>query len=352
MLAMIVAGCTSVRIDRPEEDKIRFQVGSYGETSLRTKAEDYKNGYQSVPFGAYVWFKGEDPADNSVFMSNQKISYVVADNIWTPEGTTFYWPKSGGLDFICYSPYSNSGEPSVSENKISWSDWDVVANPDVDLLYADKMTGLTQNATTYYYNGVPVLFRHALSRLGFKLTLAYNEVTAPTGDKTKWEVTVNGISLKDVRRSGSLDIDLDGTSWKLPDSNVWTPGSAKADIDLDCSGLLTFVNTDTQTVGDQLLVMPQALDLGQKIVLNLTIKTWRDTGAGYGTEPLIVESGVTVEAPLTCPALGRWGINQSILYNIKLAPSRATDSNEPTEITFDPAVAGWEGVVINAEINI
>lgn len=352
-VAMATAACTTVEIDRGEQDEIRFQVARYGAQVQATKAHtDYKNGYQGVPFGAYAWFKGEDPADNIDFMVNQKISYVAANNAWAPEGTTFYWPKSGGLDFICYSPYSDSGNPAVTENKISFSSWDVGANPAVDLLYSDKVTGLGQNANTYYYNGVPVLFRHALSRLEFSLSLAYSEVTSPTGDKTKWEVTVNSITLKDVRRRGSVDIDYDGSSWTLPASKVWTPDGGKMDIGLDCSGLATFTGTDAQTVGEGFLVMPQELDLGQSLVLNLTIKTWHDKGSGYSTEPLIVETAVDVEASLSCTALTKWGINQSIKYNIRLAPSSTHTYNAPSEITFDPATADWESIVINAELTI
>ena len=352
-VALVSAACTAVDIDRPEQEQIRFQVARYGVPLHTTKAHsDYKDGFQGVPFGAYVWFKGEDPADNTNFMVNQKISYVAASNLWAPEGTTFYWPKSGSLDFICYSPYSDSGNPVVTENKISFSSWDVGANPDVDLLYADKMTGLTQNATTYYYNGVPVLFRHALSRLQFSMSLAYSEITSPTGDKTKWEVTVNSATLKDVRRQGSVDIDYDGSVWTLPASRVWTPDSGKMDIALDCSGLSTFTGTDAQTLGEGFLVMPQALDLGQTLVLNITIKTWRDTGSGYAVDPLITEANVDVQAPLSCASLTGWGINQSIKYNIKLSPSKTVVTDQPTEITFDPATADWESVTFNAEIKL
>ena len=334
-------------------DIIRFQVARYGVQTPATKApDDYKTNYASVPFGAYAWFKGEDPADNRNFMVNQQISYSPSGNIWAPYGTTFYWPKSGSLDFICYSPYSPGGVPSVSENTISYSVWDVGANPGVDLLYADKLTGLQQNSYTYYYNGVPVLFRHALSRVSFSLQLAYSEVTSPTGDKTKWDVTVNSITLKDVRTEGSLDLTLESGSWKLPDNRVWVPTSASGNMSLDCSALVKFTSTDKQAVGEPMLVLPQALNLGQKLVINMTINTWRDTGSGYGTTPLITEAEVEVEAPLSGTSLTGWGINQSIQYNLVLSPSLVDADLKPTQITFDPAVAGWESVTVNAEIKI
>lgn len=351
--AIAMAACTRVQLDRPESDEIRFQVAGYRSTVQSTKAiDDYKNEYAGVPFGAYTWYKGEDPADNAVFMTNQKVSYNSTTNIWAPEGTTFYWPKGGSLDFICYSPYNSSGVPAISENAISYGAWDVSANPDVDLLYADKMTGLTNNSNTYYYMGVPVLFRHALAKLGFSVQLAYSEQTPATGDKTKWEVAVNSITLKDVRQSGSLDISLDSYgSWELPAGRVWTSDGSKTDISLDCSGLTLFTDTTPQDLGS-FLVLPQTLDQGQNLVLNLTISTWHDNGSGFGSTPLIVETSVEVGASLAGIALPQWGINQCVKYNLILAPSLADTSNQPTQITFDPAVADWETVELNAIINI
>jgi len=348
-----MAGCTSVELERPDHDKVRFQIASYGATPLSTKAtEDYKDGYANVPFGAFAWYKGDNPSDNADFMINQKITYDTARNIWAPDGTTYYWPKGGSLDFICYSPYSSSGIPSVSESKLIYTAWDVSANPETDLLYADKSAALRQNSSTYYYSGVPVLFRHALARASFSLKLAYSEITAPTGDKTKWEVTVNGITLKDVRTAGGLEIDLNGSAWDLPSSEIWTHDGTSKDIALDCSGLVKFTDTSPQTVGKPFFVLPQTLDQGQKLILNLTIKTWRDTGSGYGAAPLLIEDGVLVEAPITVTSLTKWAINQSTQYNLILTPSLADTATTPTEITFDPATAGWENITVNAEINI
>lgn len=349
---ILVAACARVQTDYPGGEEIRFQVASYGTPATKAGETDYKQDYGSVPFGAYAWYKGETPAENRDFMVNQKVSYNSSDNLWITEGSTYYWPKGGSLDFICYSPYSTAGVPAIGEDSITYTDYDVNANPDTDLLYADKSCGLGQNAVTYYYNGVPVLFRHALARLSFSLRLAYSEITATTGDKTKWEVTVNSISIKNVRTSGSLSIGLESGAWALPASQVWTPNAATTDIALDCSALHTFTDTNPQDVGSGFMVLPQSLGLGQKLILNLTINTWRDNGSGYGTEPFVKETSVEVEAAVGVTTLDKWGINQNIHYNLILTPSLSDGSQLPTEITFDPAVADWENITTTAEINI
>jgi hypothetical protein len=309
--AVLAAACTRVQVELPESE-VSFQV-----TSLRPATKAVGD-YTDIPFGAYAWFKGEDPADNTTFMTNQQVVFDATKNRWEPLGTTYYWPKSGSLDFICYSPYSAAGGPVVGENSIQFNGWDVSAQPTTDLLYADKASGQTRNLHTYNYNGVPVLFRHALSRLRFTVKLAYNEKTASTGDKTKWEVTVNSIT----------------------------------DIALDCSALHTFVDTTPQEVGDSFLVLPQPLDLGQKLVLNLSISTWRDTGSGYPATPFITETAIEVAAGLNSVSLPAWGINQFIHYTLILTPSRGDGTDNPAEITFDPAVADWETISTQAEINL
>ena len=363
--ALTLAACAKSELsDEFNNNEITFQVARY--SSLTTKAEDYKTDYQNVPFGAYSWYKGISASDNTGFMDNQKVSYQAANNLWAPEGITYYWPKTGTLDFICYSPYTADGTaapaPTITESAISYPAWNVNTNRTVDVMYSDKAVGLSNNTTTYNYNGVPVLFHHALSRLVFACRLAYNDVTAATGDKTKWEVTISNITLKDVKTTGTLALDLnaDGTTWKKPDSNVWTNNDAKADISLDVSNLTTFSSTTPQKV-DSLLVLPQALNEGQKVELTLTIKTFRDTGTGYAQ--VLQETDIPVNGTLASGALTKWGINQNIIYTFILAPSRPSgkgvdldgdgiEDQDPTIIYFDPAVQDWENVTVNAGINL
>ena len=345
-----MVACTSMEPDRPA-NIVRFQTASYNPArAASTKTvEDYADSHAGVPFGVYAWYKADDPADNTIFMKNQKVSYDAQENIWAPDGTTYYWPRAGSLDFICYSPWSEN-PPVINEDGIVYTGWDVISHPTTDLLYADKATGLSQNAQNYYYNGVPVLFRHSLARVYFIIKLAYSEITAETGDKTKWEVDVKQLSLKDIRTKGDLTLSLDSGEWKRPDSGVWTSDGSKIDLSIDCSALAVFADTTSQKVCEPFLVMPQTLDQGQKLALKLTIKTWRDTGSGYPSEPFITESDVMVDASLGSTSLTKWGINQTIKYKLVLIPTRAGSVDTPAEITFDPAVSEWENINTDAEV--
>jgi hypothetical protein len=352
--------------------EISFQIARY---SAQTKADpaDYKDNYLSVPFGAYAWYKGVSAADNTTFMTNQKVSYNSAQNVWKPEGSTYYWPKTGSIDFICYAPYTADGSaapaPAISENSIAYADWDVAAHPDVDVMYADKAPGMSNNVTTYYYNGVPTLFHHALARVSFRIRAAYLEKTDPdTNTKTRWEVTVNSIGVGNVFTKGSLDLSLnaDGKSWDKPADNIWvhsTNPADKTDISLDVSAIGGVLTTGITDLNAGVLVLPQDLTEGQLLNMNLTIKTYRDINDGNGEKLVLTETAVPVSTNISGGTLTKWGMNKNIIYTFILAPSKATGTGvdndgdgiedlDPTIVYFDPAVSGWEDITVDATINI
>ena len=347
-----LAACTMTQVSGPSQEVV-FQVA--GHSAVTRANSDYKDGYSGVPFGAFAWFKGDDPSDNTTFMVNQEVAYESAGNRWIPSGTTYYWPKSGTLDFICYSPFTADGsaapKPVVTESGINYPAWNVDANRGVDVMYADKVSGLSGNSNTYYYNGVPTLFHHALARLSFQIRAAYLEKTASTGDKTRWEITVNSIQVHGVRTTGTLALTLntDGT-WKKPDSNVWTNDGTSTSFNLDVSGL-TELTTSFQNLDSNIMVLPQALNEGQGVTLNVTINTYRDQNDGNGEKLILTETAIDVPALLSNTALSAWGINQNITYKFILTPSTG-DNDDPTIIMFDPAVAGWEQVTVNTEIKL
>lgn len=347
VLVFHVPAC--MQVETPERE-ISFQVASH--VASVTKTDDYAASYGGVPFGAYAWYKGENPTDDADFMTNQKVIYDGA--YWKPDGTTYYWPRSGSLDFICYSPYAASGGPAVTEDRITWTGWNVAANPDVDLMYATKAPGQTGPATTYYYNGVPTLFHHALAQVAVNVRLAYSEKEASTGDKTRWKVTVHDITLKNLYTTGSLSLSLgdDGRTWVAP--ATWTTSGSATDIALDCSELPAEISDETlRPVGESFLVLPQTLGTTTYVDMEISILTEHDKGDGYQT--FLTESHIHVGGTLSSTALPAWGVNHRITYTFVLAPSLPTEEGGvqiPTEVHFDPAVDGWQEVTLNMNINI
>lgn len=366
-LAIAALASCSKSIEDGFKSEIAFQVARH---KTVTKADDYKDNYQAVPFGAYAWYKGVSASDNAEFMKNQKVSF--SDPVWKPEGTTYYWPKSGSIDFICYSPYTADGTnaplPTITEDGISYPAWNVGAHPDVDVMYADKITGLKNNTTTYYYDGVPTLFHHALAKVSFQIKQSYMSVTSDTGDITSWVITVSDIVLTDILTSGSLNLTLnpDGT-WNKP--SVWdSTGGTKEDIDLLDSNIT--LDGSNQGLVSDLMILPQSLTDGQKVTITVTIETYRDLNDGNGPQLVLTETNIPIEGLLSGGSLDHIGINQNVTYTFNITPSLGSTSDldgdgvpddldgdgipdmVPTIVYFDPAVDEWENITVNAGINI
>lgn len=362
-----ITACSKSQISAPERE-ITFQTARYMGGVTKAAPADYKDEYAAVPFGAFAWYKGVSASDNADFMTNQKVSF--ADPVWRPEGTTYYWPKSGSIDFICYSPYTADGTnaplPTITEDSMVYPAWDVAAHPDVDVMYADKVTGLTNNVRTYYYDGVPTLFHHALAKINFQIKAAYTEVEdTVTHTKTKWDIEVESVKVNNILSSGYFTLNLNGTSWDKPAGSVWTPDGTTTNMDLDLTGVPNpLVDGTVYDLDSDVFVMPQTLTGGnQEVVIKVTITTYRDINDGNGYVQVLQENGVEIQGNLSGGTMDAWKMNQNVTYSFNFAPSLGTTTTDdkdgdgipdviPTIVYFDPAVDEWENVTVNAGINI
>jgi len=367
-LAALAACTKTASVADTQNDEISFQVANYA-----TKANVE---FTNADFGTYAWHK-TDAAEGAqsttaVFMENEKVAKVGSE--WKTVDNTYFWPKTGSVDFISYSPYAKEGGPTVSENTIAWTGYKVAAD---DLMYADKAPGQTQNVKTYYTEGVPTLFHHALAKLSFKVKANFlewkheaekdeagNVLVAES--TTKWEVTLKSAKLSGIKNIGDLSLPLaaDGKTWTLPTTKVWAnPTGAAEAIELvttkDESGALS--QTLTTTAADlydakSFFVLPQELvAAAQQITLVFHIKTTLANGK-------IIEEDYNKTLDLKAfSSISSWQMNQNIVYVIKIKPTATTDPKDPDHnddnpedvtITFDPALSDWEPVVLDATIQL
>ena len=168
-------------------------------------------------FGAWAWYLSagkvwdKDKKDAIPYIgsstSAEKISH--SDGQWKSTTHKYYWPKAGSLSFFAYSPYAlpeNAGTVSCDKKDgISLSNYKIASQ--CDFLVADPATDKTAAETTYGLNGVPTLFRHALSKVTVKATLEKEF----TGGK---KVIIKGITL------GYLYLTA---SYKCSATPQWTP---------------------------------------------------------------------------------------------------------------------------------
>ena len=329
-------------------------------------------------FSVYAW---TEASLTEYFMNNVTVAFDnggtaddTSDDSWKTQGETFYWPKDATVDFIAYYPTGLEGI-TVKETSIDFKDIDVNALQQ-DIMYSDKAAGFSNNAdlisdAVSSYNGVPIIFRHAVSKVKFLAELTYNYKKEDDGTETEWAVKLNSVTLSGVHTKGSCTLSLaDATNpgiigWDKPEDCVWEVSNATATV----NGLsnTTVVPGTEYTAVDELFVVPQALTADeQKITINLTITTKRN-GVDFLSETFDKSADIYIAS------LDAWEMNHCYTYKIMLSPTSSngnggnpygnpndpSSSVDPTDpdlsdaiITFDPAVDGWEGIDVVATINL
>lgn len=367
-VAALVASSACTKVESVDVQKeINFEVAN----RIQTKAAGalYENG----AFGTYAWFNNTDD-----FMVNEQVDK--SGGVWKTVDYTYYWPKTGSISFISYSPFDGASNtagttPVVTKDKITYTG---VAVSNVDLMYADRATCSSNvnevtddevSGTDSGFTGVPTLFRHALAKLSFKVQANFTEWDdATTGSHTEWEITINSFKIGGFNTTGDLELNLnaDGKSWDKPvttvdgvDYNVWTNATgATADQELiDAASyptgvvLTTTAQDLTPAAG---FVLPQILTAGTQIVkIDADIKTTLANGKEINEN---FKKTIDISSISTLKA---WQMNENIVYTIMFKPTAKADGtdghdNDPEDvtITFDPAVADWTTVDASATIQL
>lgn len=367
-----------VPTDSNNNQEVDFQVAK----ALTTKAGGTFTGsvFTGEEFGAFAWQKnknGEYLTEGSslkYFMNAQKITKQ--SDVWKAEGKTYYWPKEGNIDFVCYAPYAPapwftlSGSTTGKIDKLDASVTDVAAD-NADLLYSDKAvdcnsseTDQVKDGTTNAYNGVPVIFRHALAKVSVQVKgILVND----TKDNVAVITWLDG-KLRNIYKAGSLAMKLSSDSatdntkkWTATNSIWTTEDNADYRENFDCalpnSG--TVLTKDAQTVLAERFVLPQALSnfndaeiatgkTDQDFYIKVKVELYNgDQLTGAGTADVAVKdnavpysSAIYEKAAKLSTMTGTgytpyWKMGTKTNYVITVNPF--TD-----EITFDPAVYEWE----------
>lgn len=402
---LALSSCTKVQETGSLDREVGFQVANYAQTKAdgndaanETAAANHVEFPKDESFTAYAWHTSPEGATTHRF-SNQRVAYNRNAGVWTTVGNTYYWMKTGYDDFVCYAPYLE-GSPEVTPNSITWGmsePYYQVKMDGKDLMYADKalkQTGSNPGATTA--TPVPVLFHHALAKLSFQVKANFLEYTNPDNqqDKTTWEITLRSAKLSGIRDKGTLALTLPANStdgkWTLPtqkvtwtegeqtkslDAHVWTPdaNSVLEPIELvpaSQDGKAFVVTEEAQPLyvgadgkAQSFYVLPQVLgasdpqnkDFAQQLTLDIHIKTTLPTEDEQGNPRTFEEDYEATLDLKDVSSLKAWQMNQNILYTIKIKPTaNDTTPDTPTDVlvTFDPAVAGWEPVTGDVNVQL
>lgn len=304
-----LAACTKNNVETPSQEA--RQINFSAVAGKATKAPIESNYYPTdIPFGVYAYalVAGKNWAEHSaagqLYMNNETVSYSTtedAQGIYAPT-TTYYWPLSGSLTFIGYSPKATTGtvayapatkaltvtDFTVNSAAASQQDlmWATTQADCTDVSVADKGNYRSSSEDTQSVNkGVNMIFHHALSQVKFNVKKA--------AGLDSYTITVNSITFHAYNK-GTLTVTNDSPAWddqafltegaafnyNTTGSNVVAPNNASEFAAFGVANMPVpqTLAADTQTFTITYSLSKGGVDLGQKTVtqdlLGATVTSW------------------------------------------------------------------------------
>lgn len=240
VLVLTLGCCTKIVQQSGPMDNTEI---SYQVISNRTKAplEAYPT---TVPFVSSAWYLPQgkkwdaNKADAQLYISSAVISYDHATEKFKA-ATPYYWPKKGSLTFIAYSP--ESAKIQITKDKgVEITGWKTNGSDKrIDLMVADIVKNKSANGTSYGMVGVPIVFRHILSKVA---------VTAFIEDGVSGkEIFMNKIIFRNVY--GKADFN----------GSEWTNRGDVHDVNVDHTLTPIKLGIDKTNIIETMLLIPQSL---------------------------------------------------------------------------------------------
>lgn len=379
-------GCTKneVRSISDNPQAVRF-LPLNGKHSTKVMVDDTTYP-ENLPFGTLAYYLPSgnwdaNMADATLYIPISKVenkSGVASGSVWEVDGKEYYWPKSGGLTFFAYSPfsYAEGGDLAVTaitspaNDGIQIVDYDVDAHQATDFMVADIAKDKTANVVkpgSSLYTGVPIVFRHKLSQIvGINFQTVINNTTGSGPALVEHDYANHHSETAGDLEAGDIVFKLK----KVVVKNLYTKGTyeytdTKADpvtdhwMTLDEKKDYTWFNKESA---------PEAFD--GNIKFNLTYKTHDATRNAYLLvlpQPLITPGTTTLKT--TDPLIhieyqvltyngtdfSTENVSENVyLYNIH-ERANAIEMNKKITYNFKinlaarkiywaPSVADWEGV--------
>ena len=330
----LLSSCDDENGEVPQNDvPLGFEFGAADVTRATGDVMDYAG----TEFGVFASLYSPDCETalgrGSMFMDNVRVLFD--GNVCTTE-KSYYWMR-GDSHFAAYSPYVS--DPAVAALEVT-----VPQEPYGGYSYSGTLDGRTDHMFSDERIGgyedfpggrVPLLFRHATTKLGFTVRLS----TVQDGSTT-WSVDVVSIRLDNVRCKGDVQFTHGGetgytdvvaagaaNNWFSNDDEVWNTKEFPAGAVYDSgylSGIevnnasLHLADTDEREIDDALYVMPQLLyrDGESEFVQTLTME-YRLSTTTAGTTNITTH---TVTVPVHAAGIAKWGINKNIKYRLVIEP--------------------------------
>ena len=352
---IVLSGCVK---NEPAETfgasdaKITFEAPAVGATTRAIPGEiDNSAAYpERETFNVWGWYHEGDyttfgALDNAwtnymTQADGKPVTVAKEGNTWASE-TDYFWPKTGKLTFAAYSPADAAGTYTHTAEGLQIAGFTVPAvGGQYDLMYSDRAYNRTSSDNNYSgsatntYDGVDIVFHHALSSIIFKVGTKENYSTGADID-----FTIKSITIKNVYGAGDFNETLTDGSGSTTRTPAWTAtGNADAqyvaftgDFAVPEDGA-----TYTEPTGAaDLILLPQSFEGNTAAVVEI-VYTYETAASGAieATETFNLNSTTNAKA---------WEPNKRYTYRIIFGPDK---------ITFAPIVENWEDVVVEPDINL
>lgn len=365
MACIAFAGCTEDEVfntDLNQERAIAFSAPVVA-PNTRAAVEVGKIYDKGLKFNVWGWWYSTGTFDgyNNGKVYINEATAVNNGNTWYPINSNsgyYYWPKNGSMTFLAYSPASDKMKSATNVNAkgiqiVEYKVDNIQPNNDMeDVMFSERVydkissTDNTYSGAEAPYDGVDLLFRHALSSVVFNLKL--------DKEYKGTQVRIKSITLEDVASKATFNQNLDdksgattnlptttGTSTNSETTAAWTGQDVDVDYSVDIVNAGYVLNNDASpaaywpctgkdeapvyrgTDNDKyrytdLMLIPQNLD-GVTLRIKYTIKT-----------PESIELDQVFTKTFTSTDI--WKIGYRYIYNV-------TIGFDP--ITFAPKVSLW-----------
>lgn len=376
-MALLVMSCSKDETTMSiPQDGNAITFGTYVGRDAQTRATALDiDGLKASGYGFGVFAYYTNDADFAVgtstpnFMYNQPVIWNDPNWEYTP---VKYWPNetSDKLTFFAYAPYSDGDDHNIGSFSANTAAGEPTllftvngtAKSQTDLLYADATTGL-KNQTKQTIGGmVKFPFKHALSRIGFKVEVMSDKVNDDTtGSADDGTVVSDAIAAGTVvsvqkveligKFTGSATFNFAAGTWTSPTVVGTTDPAYSLDYNATPASS-NFVNTVAEAVAideavlnaadSYLMVIPKVFTStpteGLKIRVTYKVTTEDDSlDGGYSVVENVITSS---EFAFTFVA------GKAYSFNLHLGL---------TSVKFDAEVANWDettpGTVVNVPIN-
>lgn len=349
---IVLSGCVK---NEPAETfgasdaKITFEAPAVGATTRAVPGEiDNSAAYPTAEkFNVWGWYHENtytsfDALTNYMTQADGKPIMVAKEgNTWAP-ATDYFWPKTGKLTFAAYSPADAAGTFTHTTQGLQIEGFTVPAVGDqYDLMYSDRAYNRTSSDNNYTgsqtmnpYDGVDIVFHHALSSIVFKVGTKENYSTGADID-----FKIKSITIKNVYNAGNFNETLTDGNGSTTRTPAWTAtGDANVayvaftgDFAVPEDG-----KTYTEPTGAaDLILLPQSFESNTAAVVEI-VYTYETAASGAiaATETFILKNSTNAKT---------WEPNKRYTYRIIFGLDK---------ITFAPIVENWEDVTVKPDINL